>query len=352
MGESRSPRLSGRGRGQILVLSVIALPAFIGSLGLATDIGNYFLNYERLQTAADASVLSGAEYLPNQPCAAISLANIYATCLNGVASTEVVSTTTSYGTVCPAPASTPVPVTCATTTVAPTGCSPPRPPPSAEPSCNLTIQLQRTVPYFFGRLVGVNSGTVNAIATATIPETTGLGSINNGLVPIGLQYTTVYSTGAATTLLFKPNPTGAIPAGYWSALALGGRSFTSIFDTGYNAKVSLNDAIAPDKSATTAGPVSAAIQARINAGLSADSSGSPVPPPTYTANDLRAVTVVLVDWGATGGCCSVKGFAEVFMDSVSNGNVTAYWIANGVNGSPDLTGTAPIDGALAITLTQ
>jgi hypothetical protein len=342
------PRSSRRGRGQILALTVIVLPAFVGSLGLATDVGFYFLNYERLQTAADASVLSGAIYLPGQPCAAIATANTYATCFNGVASAEVVSTNTSYGGQCPAPASTPVPLACPTPG-APAGCSLPPPPASTQSTCNLTMQVQKTVPYYFGRLVGVASGTVNVTATATVQ---GLRSVNAGLVPIGLQYTTLYSPGTETTLVFQPYPAGALPPGSWGALALGGKSFTSSFPGGYDAKVSINDAVAPDKTATTAGPVSLAIEARINAGLSADESGSPIPPPTYTAADFRAATVALVDWGASGGCCTVKGFAEVWLNSVSNGNITAYWIANGVNGAPDLTGTAPLEGALAITLTQ
>jgi hypothetical protein len=212
------------------------------------------------------------------------------------------------------------------------------------------MQAERTVPFYFGRLVGVSHGTLNVSATATVPEAESTGSIN-GLVPIGLQYTTAYSHGARTVILFRPSPAGTVPATYWSALALGGNPFTSVFHTGYHAKVSLNDAIAPDRSATS-GPVSMAIQSRINAGLSVDGSGSPTPPPTYTANDPRVITVALVDWGAPKGCCKVQGFAEFWVDSVSSGNITGYWIANGVNGSADSTGTAPIEGAFAITLTK
>ncbi|HLI63574.1 MAG TPA: Tad domain-containing protein [Terriglobales bacterium] len=351
MGESKPQRPQRRGRGQILVVLVIALPVFIGSLGLATDVGNLYFNYERLQIAADASVLSGAKYLPSQPCAAIATADIYATCFNGVASAEVMSTTTSYGSACPAPISPPAPSTC-TTPRAPAGCTLPAPPASAEPGCNLTIQARRTVPFYFARLIGVDHGTINVIATATVSETLGLRSLNYGLVPIGLQYTTVYSYGTHTTLLFRPNPTGAIPAGYWSALALGGKPFTTVMPSGYNGKVSIDDPVAPDKSAILTGPVSAAIQARINLGISKDPSGSPVPPPEYMIDDVRAVTVPLVDWGATGGCCRIKGFAQVWLESVSNGNISSYWIANGVSGSLDLTGTSPSNGALAITLTQ
>jgi hypothetical protein len=346
MGESSRRRVC-RARAQALAIMVIVLPGLIGAMGLATDLGNYFFNYIKLQTGADASVLSGAKYLTNQPCMAISTANTYASCFNGIVSTEVVSTTTVYGASCPAPATTPVPMACASP-VPPLGCTLPAQPPTAQPACNLKMQARRMVPFYFGRLVGVDHGTVNVSSTATVTEARSV----LGVVPVGLQYTTVYSNGASATLAFRPNPTGTLPANNWSALALGGRSFTSVFPAGYSGKVSLDDAVAPDRSAITTGPVSAAIQSRINVGNSIDPSGSGVPPPSYTANDPRAVSVVLVDWGAPGGCCTVKGFAQFWVQSVSNGNISGYWIANGVNGSPDLTATAPLEGALAITLSD
>lgn len=345
MGESKRRRVR-RSRAQVLVFMVIVFPALIGAMGLGTDLGNYFFNYVKLQTAADASVLSGARYLTSQPCTAISTANSYASCYNGIGPAEVISTTTSFGGRCPAPASTPVPVACAKP-VPPGGCTMADPPPSAEPACNLTMKARRVVPFYFGRLVGIDHGTVNVSSTASVSEA---GSIKEA-VPIGLQYTTPYTYGASTVLLFRPSPTGTIPANNWSTLTLGG-SFTTVFPSGYPGKVSLTDAIAPDRSSTATGPISSAIQSRIILGNSIDPSGSAASPPDYTANDPRAVTVILVDWGASGGCCNVKGFAEFWVQSVTNANISGYWIANGVNGSVDLTSTAPLDGALAITLTE
>ena len=74
---------------------------------------------------------------------------------------------------------------------------------------------------------------------------------------------------------------------------------------------------------------------------------------SYTANDVRAVTVALVDWGASGECCTISGFAQLWLQGVTSGSpiyISGYWIANGVNGWPDTTGTAPPDGTLAISL--
>lgn len=303
----------------------IALPALIGAMALATDIGNLYLNYVRLQAAADASVLSGAKYLPDQPARAISTAGSYAG-YNGIAPGEITSTTTSYDpTVCPAPAV---------------------PPPPPVPGCKITMLAHRTVPYYFARLVRVDSGRVNVASTATAAEVAS--TINHGVIPIGVQYTAVYGPGAPILLRFQQSSaTGSGWASWWGIM-LGGASFASNMPRGYNNKVSINDAEPPDRSLLP-GPTSFAVQTLINAGKSVDGVGSFS---DYTANDLRAATVALVDWGASGGCCRIKGFAQLWIDSVSNGNISAHWIANGVDGEPDPSGTAPKEGAFAITLTQ
>ncbi len=332
MGESISRDAQDRTRSQVLVIVAMALPVLLGGMTLATDVGDLYLNYFRLQTADDASVLSGAMYLPDQPARAISTARTYAS-LNGVASAEIVSATTAYdATLCPAP---------------------PLPPPPPVPGCKLTMILRRSVSYYFARLVGVDNGVVNTTSTATAGPA---GAIDLGLVPIGVQYrsgdpthSTIPSDGTAVFLRFtSPTAPMSMPNN-WSALALGGKQFTTVFPPGYNGKVSVSDLIAPDRSATTTGPVTAAIQMRVSAGAAVDPSGSAVPPPNYTANDSRAVTVAMVDWGAAGGCCKVSAFAQLWIDSVSNANITGRWVANGVDGS--LSSSSNF-GALAISLTQ
>lgn len=316
------PAQSAHHGGQTLALMAFVMPVLIGAMGLAADVANFYFNYVRVQTAADASVLSGVKYLPDQPAAAISTANNYATSFNGIVATDIVSTTTSYdATLC---------------------ASPGTPPPPPVPGCKLTMTVQRTVAYYFARLIGVNSGTLSVTATATagVPA----GSVNYGVVPIGVQVGSPISDGAAAALLFVPNPRPPVAADTWSSLALNGVLFLADMPGGSKSKVSLSDLVAPDTSMTSSGPASGAILKQIDAGQSVDPNGNYA---THTANDLRAVTVALVDWN---NCCHIKGFAQLWIQSVSNANITGHWIANGVNGSPDTTGTAPSDGTLAIRL--
>ena len=50
-------------RGQVLVLFALCIPIMLLFVGLALDIGWYYLNVSRLQNAADAAALAGAKSL-------------------------------------------------------------------------------------------------------------------------------------------------------------------------------------------------------------------------------------------------------------------------------------------------
>ena len=154
------PAQSAHHGGQTLALMAFVMPVLIGAMGLAADVANFYFNYVRVQTAADASVLSGVKYLPDQPAAAISTANNYATSFNGIVATDIVSTTTSYdATLC---------------------ASPGTPPPPPVPGCKLTMTVQRTVAYYFARLIGVNSGTLSVTATRHSRGAGGVGQLRRG----------------------------------------------------------------------------------------------------------------------------------------------------------------------------
>ena len=50
-------------RGQVLVLYALLIPLLLMFAGLGIDLGWYYLNVSRLQNAADAAVLAGAQAL-------------------------------------------------------------------------------------------------------------------------------------------------------------------------------------------------------------------------------------------------------------------------------------------------
>jgi hypothetical protein len=308
--------------GQTLALVVIALPAFIGAMGLATDVGNFYYNYYKLQTAADTAVLAGAMCLPTQNnCTATTTANTYATA-NGVKGSDTITGPTVGG-----------------------------------GNTTLTIGISRNVPYYFARLVGVNSGTVNVSATA---QGGPVGSVNsNNLLPLGLQVclasvpadacsATPYTVGQTLTFAAKSDD----GSGNWGALVLPLNSL-SVCPTG-------GGCVSSDPGFAKIKHVIDDANARISQGLSVDPGGT-ASSHISTPADQRAVTVPLVDWGPGGVNGSkpmnVYGFAEMWLTSASNGGpggstITATFISQTTNGTVDTGGTASDVGATAVKLIQ
>ena len=52
-------------RGHVLVWALIIMPIALGAAGFATDLGNWYLQIQRIQRAADAAALAGDPYLPS-----------------------------------------------------------------------------------------------------------------------------------------------------------------------------------------------------------------------------------------------------------------------------------------------
>ena len=50
-----------KNKGQIAILLALLMPIFLLMLGIALDLGWYYLNVSRLQNAADAAVIAGAQ---------------------------------------------------------------------------------------------------------------------------------------------------------------------------------------------------------------------------------------------------------------------------------------------------
>ncbi len=150
---------SYRRSGQTLALMVIALPAFIGAMGLAMDVGNLYWNHRKLQVADDASVLAGAFCLPDPSlCSPVATASGYATgsaalglAGNSIAPSEIVAGPT-VGT-------------------------------WTDGLPDITMTLRRNVSFTFARLVGIDSAPVQVKATAEVGVPN---EVFDGF-PIGLQ---------------------------------------------------------------------------------------------------------------------------------------------------------------------
>ena len=318
-------------KGQTAVVISLVIPVLVGTTALGADVAVEYYNWVQLQKAADAGVLAGANYLPDNPSQAITTAQQLAE-QNGVKASEINSTSV------------------------------------AADDLSISMKVQRTVPYFFATVFGFTNNQVSASAAAapqfppntmnaSTPSQIPAGGDNNGnngstcgstgqcaLIPIGLNSTTVYSDGAQITL-----NQGQVKPGDWDLLALGGVGGSNLrtnIANGYNGEVSVGDLVTTEPGKKV-GPVDQGFQDRLTLAASVDPSGTYS---THSPNDPRIMFLPVVDWSAGKGGRTqvpVTAFASVWLDSYSGGQVTVHFIsqvAANTFGSP----SAPYFGARGI----
>jgi Putative Flp pilus-assembly TadE/G-like len=300
--------------GQIATVFALALPVLLGACALATDVGVLYVDWVRLQKAADAAVLAGANYLPSNPGWAVDTANHYAT-LNGIAPGEIVSTQV------------------------------------AADQMSITMRLARPVPYYFARVLGLTRGGVSVRASAGV-QAAGSGQ---GLLPIGIQYGTPLTTYQAVTLKQGPG-SGYVAPGNWKPLAMGynpsddpgGSLYRNNIQYGYQSVIKINDLIYTEPGQLV-GPTQQGITYRLDGGLNSDPSGTDT---AHALNDLRIVEVPIVDFNGINGSSvvPVRGFAELWITGVSgSGDIYCEFIDQVTIGNKPSQG-APWYGALAVGL--
>jgi len=310
----------------------LVLVTLIGAVGLCTDVGVLYFNWVQLQKAADSAALAGAVRLTGVPATTnnaqvVATANQYAQ-LNGIKSAEIVATTV------------------------------------AGDAKSVTIQLQRTVPYMFTRVLGLTNGAVAARATAGINNALSY----RGMLPIGLPCTKAqsavancngqykqYSQGGGLYNLSTKFPLGAI--GSWGKLALGGTGI-STFDNniiyGYNGPaLSLGDMVSPE-TGNAGQPTISAFDTRMSNAGESWSTANPTPPATLSFTDPQTVLVPMVDFTGGNGNSQqfpITGFAEMYIVSVKKTGgdiqINAYFIqpianngiASNTSCSPNSVGT-------------
>jgi Flp pilus assembly protein TadG len=299
MTEGHMKHLRQRPRGQTAVLYTLAIVALVGGIALCTDVLVMYSNWESMQKAADAAALAGANLLPVDPAGAISTAQSYAI-QNRLTASEV-----------------------GTPTVSPD-------------DQEITVNASRSVPYYFGRVLGLSSQMVQVSATASAPQSIskvgGASGVSSGsygtstgeypLIPIGLDYTTPYNYNQSVTL-----NQGQVGPGDWGSLALGGVGGSNErgnLADGYSGPIAVGDYVATEPGQKV-GPVDQGFTDRINTALSEFPNGTFS---SHDPSDPRAVVLPMVDWSTAQGRSSVlvHGFAMLWIDSVSGGTIHAHFI--------------------------
>ncbi len=135
-------RLSRRDRGAVAIVTAILMLTFLGLTAFAVDVGNWYAVGLQAQRAADAGALAGVVNLPGDQSGASSVARSF-TKQNGF--------TDGVG---------------ATVVTAGVGTTPTR----------LNVKVSKSVPNFFGSLLGVRTTTVTRSAVADYAAPVAMGS--------------------------------------------------------------------------------------------------------------------------------------------------------------------------------
>ncbi len=325
---SRLVNAFARQAGQTSALLVIALPVLVGAGALATDVASYYYNAFQMQNAVDAAALSGAKYLPCQ-WATVASKNDATDEATTIAKADWLKTAELSG----------------QPTFSYTGSG-------AAPACpgggayNDTIKMTvtRNVPFYFGRVVGLNQGTVNVSATAKVSSLGG--GPSSDFFPIGIQSCDgsgdpkcPYHLGEDIGTLAGTSQAGGggwpVTPGNWGPVQL--PSSTVSVGSSLTARTGAGNCTGCEK------PLAQQLINDYNNGVANYPSDSVT---SITPGDPRVVIVPIVNWNGCTGACSltVLGFASIWINSVNADGTTvnASFVSYTVNGSSSSGGTEDV----------
>ncbi|HTJ09068.1 MAG TPA: pilus assembly protein TadG-related protein [Candidatus Binataceae bacterium] len=347
-------------KGQIVALFTIILPVLLGVMALGADFSIIYFNWAMVQKAADAAALAGASQLTGvsgsagtvQP-AVVNYVNGYA-CMNGVSDPNNSSTT---------------PVACTPAThpggftdqIAFTNVT----------DTQVSVGIKRTVPYFFGKLIGLNTAGVAAKATAAI-----LATGTAPAFPVGLQCTPNASGKCDLSALLKafgPNVTfgskfvlndsnnnmqssGGAP-GNWDWIDVGqgqgASGLGSVLAGGVTETLNLGQTIStsPGIGKGNSKPAQDGLDKRLascSAVTDPCTNGGKLPT-GFNCKDPCLISVPVMDFTNCNGNCSrkIEGFALMYLEQGSTTSAINACYINGSSCTGDGSVGAPNLGSLA-----
>lgn len=276
-------------KGSVIVLLALMMTVLLGSCALVVDVGMAYVQKAKLQNVVDASALAGAQELPDTT-SALNVANQYIS-LNGYSPSDIdVSFINDNNTI--------------------------------------SVTGSKTINYVFAKVLGFNTGNLNATAAATVSTIGGV----SGVVPLGVEKQS-FVYGQTYTL---KNGGGSGNTGNYGALALGGTGasvFKSNLEDGYSGTLTVGQSVDTEPG-NMKGPTDTGASNRINID------------PTATFNTVqkgspRIVVMPVMDTMDVNGRkpVTIVGFAVFFIESCSDGVITGDFMQMVVKNSTPGSGT-------------
>jgi Putative Flp pilus-assembly TadE/G-like len=348
-------------KGQMLAVFTIVLPVLLGAMALGADFAVIYFNWSMVQKAADAAALAGASQLTAVPGSAASLTSAVDNYVNGYACLNGIHNGTS--TLCTAGASqNGYADNIAFTNVTDT---------------QVSVGIHRSVPYFFGKMIGLQEAGVAAKATAAIEAT---GSVPSGMFPVGLQCTPTGNPAACNvTSLFSgqdivtfgakfvltsansnEESSGGAP-GNWDWVDVGQGNGASqlgqMLQSGSAESFSIGQTInSVTGNKANSNPAKSGLAARLAACAPVTSGASGTDPcsnggntSALKCNDPCLITVPAVNFTGCNGNCTltIEGFAEMYLEQTSTTSAIQACYISTNNCQTEGSASAPNLGSLS-----
>jgi hypothetical protein len=320
-------------RGQVMVLYAGVLAVLLGAIGLCTDVGIMYMNWQQLQKAADAAALAGANYLPGDSTTAISTATNWPVNNFQVLSSEVGTPSVNAG------------------------------------NTQLSITLSRTVPYNFGKVLDLTSANVQVTAIAAIEGIGGAVGSPGGshLVPIGFECVNPVASPCASpgddiTLPGEPANTKKTP-GNWGGLQFQdsqkytGSHFSDAIANGYEGSTPVLLGTVSGLNTVTGNDVNNFAPSGLASRYSSGKLTLPLPSPMTSTdlNDPRIIEIPMVQTFGNGKSITlnVTGFITALLIPDGLGTYYGHIISISLNDQIGSTGsTVPTTGTTTPVLIQ
>jgi hypothetical protein len=336
-----SPRYA---KGQMAVIFTLVIATLVGAMALGADVAVMYFNHLQLQKGVDAAALAGANFLQgsytytptNASCGGQSDFAKQAACDYAVNDglSSVTNTALTYnepGVNLPAGAATP----------------------------NIQVIANRSnLPYMFGRVLGLNSYAVAAVATA---KASGPVTSANGMFPMGMQCTSPCSLanvtpGSPVQFNVKFTPLQEAPGNWqWLDNGQGATGLSSAVTNGMSGTYSVYGSGGSGQTSITTEPGNKANANGVQGAFASRFTSSNCPVTEDPCNGGSAstipqdnqclVVVPAVDFGGCTGSCTanILGFADIYIEPGSTSkNITACFVqavtANTMSG-----GTNPVN---------
>ena len=303
-------RAFGNSNGQVVVLYAGIIAGLVGATALCADVAVMYASHLTAQKAADSAAIAGSNYMnglafSGTAAPGCTTANGYTDDAEKVACTFAYSNGVDRS------------VTGTTLTI-------------TEPtSSTLKVLVRRTgLPTYFGKVVGLSS--YDVAASATVQAAQAVGTVNNGLFPVGLQCTSPCSLSTldpGQSVSFGSKFVGGLAPGNWQFLDVsgghgGGDSLlTSAIDSGASTTFSVGGSIIsePGNKGNSNGVKSALASRLARCHSISDPCANGGNPKNIPAGDACLVIVPAVDYhGCTGSCgLTIEGFALIYLEAAN-----------------------------------